>query len=325
MLGEQEVDALGIPFAELWPQSERGRLERLIGSLESVGLGGAGETFERGDQAFEITGSRFQIRSGESGAILVLQDVTQRVAAERELRDTARTLQESLLPPHLPAMPRVELAAEFRPAGGGLEVGGDFYDMFEIAEDQWAIVIGDVCGKGAQAAALTALTRYTVRAAAMYEETAGGVLRVLNQALLRQQEDFTFTTLAYCQLDLRSEPSRLRVAVGGHPLPLLLRADGLAETVGRGGPLLGVLPGAEYADVEIAMQVGDMLVLYTDGLADARAPARLTTERDLLAELQRSRGLSAAQTVAQLEKFALAGSRETPRDDIAVIVAKVTM
>jgi serine phosphatase RsbU (regulator of sigma subunit) len=197
--------------------------------------------------------------------------------------------------------------------------------MFEIAEDQWAIVIGDVCGKGAQAAALTALTRYTVRAAAMYEETAGGVLRVLNQALLRQQEDFTFTTLAYCQLDLRSEPSRLRVAVGGHPLPLLLRADGLAETVGRGGPLLGVLPGAEYADVEIAMQVGDMLVLYTDGLADARAPARLTTERDLLAELQRSRGLSAAQTVAQLEKFALAGSRETPRDDIAVIVAKVTM
>src|SRR6478735_7392854 len=99
-----------------------------------------------------------------------------------ELRATARTLQESLLPPHLPSVRGMELAARFRPAGAGMQVGGDFYDIFETGPGQWGIGLGDVCGKGAEAAALTALTRYTVRAAAMYEKDPHGVLRVLNEA-----------------------------------------------------------------------------------------------------------------------------------------------
>src|SRR4051794_3386453 len=157
-----------------------------------------------------------------------------------ELRDTARTLQESLLPPHLPEVPRLELAARFRPAGAGMQVGGDFYDIFELGTDRWGIAIGDVCGKGAEAAALTALTRYTVRAAAMYEQDGAGVLRVLNEALLRQRSDYRFTTLAICLLDLAGDRPSGRVACGGHPRPMLLRPDGTAQVVGAMGPLLGV-------------------------------------------------------------------------------------
>jgi PAS domain S-box-containing protein len=239
------------------------------------------------------------------------------------LRETARTLQESLLPAHLPAIDGVELAARFRPAGTGLEVGGDFYDIFETAEGQWGLVIGDVCGKGADAAAVTGLTRYTVRAAAMYEHTAAGVLRVLNEALLRQRSDLRFTTLAFCLLDIGSERSTLRAASGGHPRPLLLHRDGAAEALGVDGPLLGVVPDAEFKDIVVPVEPGDALVLYTDGLNDAHAPTRVLEESDLLAELERCRGLAAPEIAQRLEELAVGDSPELARDDIAVVVAKL--
>jgi PAS domain S-box-containing protein len=241
-----------------------------------------------------------------------------------QLRDTARTLQESLLPPHLPAIRGLELAARFRPAGVGMQVGGDFYDIFETGPDQWGIAVGDVCGKGAEAAALTALTRYTVRAAAMYENDAAGVLRVLNEALLRQRGDFRFTTLAYCVVDLGVTPHKLRVASGGHPRPLLLRADGTAQPVGAMGPLLGVVPHAEFSDEELELNDGDALVLYTDGLTDALAPEQMLEEEDVLRTLADCRGAAAGEISARLEHAALAGDpTRMPRDDIALVVARV--
>jgi PAS domain S-box-containing protein len=239
-----------------------------------------------------------------------------------ELRKTARTLQESLLPPQLPAIRRLELGARFRPAGAGMEVGGDFYDIFEAAPDQWAIAIGDVCGKGAEAAALTALTRYTVRTAAMYEDEPRGVLRVLNQALLRQRGDFRFTTLVFCLIDLSAGRPVLRASCGGHPRPLLLRPAGTAEAVGPVGPLLGVLPDAEFHEQQVTLEPDDVLVLYTDGLTDALAPERILDETALLGELAQCGGLGAGEVSQRLERFAL-GERETrvPRDDIALVVA----
>jgi PAS domain S-box-containing protein len=241
-----------------------------------------------------------------------------------ELRATARTLQESLLPPHLPAVGGLELAARFRPAGAGMEVGGDFYDIFEAGPDQWAIALGDVCGKGAEAAALTALTRYTVRAAAMYERGADGVLRVLNEALLRQRTDLRFTTLVYCVLALSEGRAALRVACGGHPRPLLLRADGTTGTVGANGPLLGVLADAHFHEHSAALDAGDALVFYTDGLTDALAPERILSEEDLLVTLAGCRGLSAGEIARRLEDVALGGeSDRAPRDDIALVVAKL--
>ena len=241
-----------------------------------------------------------------------------------ELRDTARTLQESLLPPHLPAAHGLELAARFRPASEGVEVGGDFYDIFETGPQQWTIAVGDVCGKGAEAAALTALTRYTVRAAAMYENEPSGVLRVLNEALLRQRGDYRFTTLALCVVDLAGERPSLHVACGGHPRPLLLRPDGTVQAVGATGPLLGVVPDAEFHVERVALEDDDALVLYTDGLTDALAPQRMLDEDGLLAALADCRGLSAGLIALRLEEAALAGDPgAVPRDDIALVVAKL--
>jgi PAS domain S-box-containing protein len=241
-----------------------------------------------------------------------------------ELRATARTLQESLLPPHLPAVRGLELAARFRPAGAGMQVGGDFYDIFETATDQWAIVIGDVCGKGAEAATLTALTRYTVRAAAMYEREPRGVLRVLNEALLRQRGDYRFTTLAFCMLDLAPERPRLRVACGGHPRPLLLRPDGTTQMVGAVGPLLGVLPDIDFRDEQVDLEEGDVLALYTDGLTDALAPQRILDEDALLAALVDCGAGTAGEVALCLEDLALGSDRtRPPRDDIALVVAKL--
>ena len=240
-----------------------------------------------------------------------------------ELRRTARTLQESLLPPHLPSVRGLELAARFRPAGVGMEVSGDFYDIFEMGDDCWGIAVGDVCGKGAEAAALTALTRYTVRAASMYETNADGVLRVLNEALLRQRGDARFTTLAFCILD--RDRRILKAAVGGHPAPLLLHSDGTAEPVSAGGPLLGVMPHAEFEEEQVALKDGDVIVLYTDGLTDALAPEAILTEADLLACLRDCNGLSAGEISQRLEHAALGGdASRVPRDDIALIVAKLS-
>jgi PAS domain S-box-containing protein len=242
-----------------------------------------------------------------------------------ELRATARTLQESLLPPHLPAARGLELAARFRPAGAGMQVGGDFYDIFETAPDQWAIAVGDVCGKGADAAALTALTRYTVRAAAMYEREPSGVLHVLNQALVRQRSDYRFTTLAICVIDLSGERPSLRAACGGHPRPLLLRPDGTAQLVGAMGPLLGVVAEAKFSDEQVDLEQDDVLVLYTDGLTDAFAPRQVLDENDLLSALTTCRGLGAGEVSQCLEAKALAAEPAgMPRDDIALVVAKLS-
>jgi serine phosphatase RsbU (regulator of sigma subunit) len=205
-----------------------------------------------------------------------------------------------------------------------MQVGGDFYDIFETLPEQWAMAVGDVCGKGAEAAALTALTRYTVRAAAMYEQDPRGVLRVLNQALLRQRSDFRFTTLVFCVVDLSGERPVLRVACGGHPRPLLLRPDGSVQAVGAVGPLLGVVADAEFNDERVELEQDDALVLYTDGLTDALAPFHMLGEEDLLAALADCRGLSAGEISLRLEQVALADQpTAVPRDDIAVVVAKL--
>jgi serine phosphatase RsbU (regulator of sigma subunit)/PAS domain-containing protein len=263
--------------------------------------------------------------------LLLAQELARRAAiaidnsrVHAELRDTARTLQESLLPPHLPAVQGLELAARFRPAGAGMQVGGDFYDIFETAPNQWAIAVGDVCGKGAEAAALTALTRYTVRAAAMYEKAPSGVLRVLNEALLRQRSDYRFTTLAICFIDLSGDRPSVRVACGGHPRPMLLRPDGTAQVVGAMGPLLGVVAEATFEEEDVELEQDDVIVLYTDGVTDALAPTQMLDENDLLSALSECRGLSAGEVAQCLEARALdSGAAIVPRDDIALVVARL--
>ena len=209
----------------------------------------------------------------------------------RQRSAIARTLQESLLPPHLPEIAGLETGALYRAAGEGAEVGGDFYDLFSVAEDEWIAVIGDVCGKGAEAAAVTALARYTIRTAAVRRRSPAAILRWLNDAMLRQDKSGRFCTITCVHLDLAPLTIRATVACGGHPPALLVRArDGAVEEVGRPGTLLGMLPDPTLSDERTELAAGDALILFTDGITEARAPERVLEPADLRATLRGTRG-----------------------------------
>jgi PAS domain S-box-containing protein len=235
----------------------------------------------------------------------------------------ARTLQQSLLPAELPDIPGIEAAARFRPTGEGNEVGGDFYDLFESGAQGWTIVMGDVCGKGPDAAAVTALARYTLRAAAMREGLPSRSLRVLNEALLRQRDDRRFCTVAYAHLEPEQDGIRVGCAIGGHPLPLLLRADGGVEAVGAPGTLLGVLPDPNFEDSQVSLRPGDSLVFYTDGVVEGRGGNGPLDETGLSHLLAACAGEGADAIAARVEEAALVASGGKPRDDIAVLVLRV--
>lgn len=236
-------------------------------------------------------------------------------------RDLARTLQESLLPRELPDIPRVQISGRYRAAAQGQEVGGDFYDVFTIAEGYWGIAIGDVCGKGAEAAALTALVRYTVRALAGRDPAV--VLRLLNDNVLRDPPlvPEQLVTVLFAVATLRGDELILEFATAGHPPPLVLRHDGLAERLRVSGPLVGLTEAPEYESVQVALGPGDLALLYTDGLTDARAPTRILDEHQLVELLERGAGLSGDELTAFLERDVTGG--EDPRDDIAMLVVQL--
>src|SRR5262245_25180482 len=217
------------------------------------------------------SGRRFDARD-----LAVAEDLALRAATavdnarlHRTRSAIAQTLQNSLLPPLLPEIPGVELGAVYRAAGEGYEVGGDFYDVFSTSDGHWFAVIGDVQGKGAEAAAVTALARYTIRAAAVRRRSPAAILRWVSEVMLRREyPDDRFCTIACVHLDLTREPARLTTACGGHPLPLVLRAGGEVQPVGVPGTLLGLVERVELEDRSTDLHPGDTLVLYTDGLTE---------------------------------------------------------
>jgi serine phosphatase RsbU (regulator of sigma subunit) len=237
----------------------------------------------------------------------------------------ARTLQESLLPVELPEIEGIETAARFRPTGEGNEVGGDFYDVFETgARGGWTVVMGDVCGKGPDAAAVTALARYTLRAAAMREQLPSRSLEVLNEALLRQRDDRRFCTVAYAYLEKLDHGARAGISTGGHPLPLLLRRGGNVEPVGAPGTLLGIVPDPDLEDRAVTLEPGDALVFYTDGVIESRARSNGVLDERRLAELVSTcAGQGADAIAATIEEAAVLSQEGSPKDDIAVLVLRV--
>ena len=236
----------------------------------------------------------------------------------------ARTLQQSLLPVELPDIPGIETAARFRPTGEGNEVGGDFYDVFETGNRGWTVVMGDVCGKGPDAAAVTALARYTLRAAAMRERLPSRSLAVLNEALLRQRDDRRFCTVAYAYLEKLDHGARAGISTGGHPLPLLLRADGSVEFVGAPGTLLGIVPDPNLDDHPVTLEPGDSLIFYTDGVIESRADSNGVLDERRLAELVATcAGLGPDAIAARIEDAAVMSQNGRPKDDIAVLVLHV--
>ncbi|MFF8596292.1 PP2C family protein-serine/threonine phosphatase [Streptomyces sp. NPDC015220] len=221
------------------------------------------------------------------------------VAAERERRTDAerlaRTLQRTLLPPTLPYVPGLHAAAAYHTASLD-EVGGDFYDLFPLDGDRWGFFLGDVCGKGAEAAALTSLTRYTLRAAAIYDPDPCAALRNLDTVLKGEYQGDTprFCTAVFGVLQPAPDGSfSVTLAGGGHPPALAIRADGSVESVATtGGQLIGMLPDPQFVEVTTRLAPGDVLLLYTDGLIEAH-----TAEGGMLGEdgLARHLSLHAAQ------------------------------
>ena len=197
----------------------------------------------------------------------------QEAELERErLQRLVTTLQRSLLPPALPEVPGLEAAAHYRIASLD-QVGGDFYDLFPLSQDRWGLFLGDVCGKGAHAAAVTSLIRYTLRAAAVYDPDPAAVLSTLNTALRQEylRDDRDFCTAIFGMLAPRDDCFILTLANGGHPAPLLIRANGTAGyQAAPGSTLIGVFDDAAYTATTIRLSPGDTLLLYTDGLTDAR-------------------------------------------------------
>jgi sigma-B regulation protein RsbU (phosphoserine phosphatase) len=244
--------------------------------------------------------------------------------SEARARSLARTLQDSLLPPDLPRVPGMDLGAVYRPAGRGDEVGGDFYDVFSTAPDDWMVVIGDVVGKGVAAATLTSLVRYTLRAVAMRVRHPRTVLTALNDALLEQHAE-RVCTVALVRVRLAvGEPARITVCLGGHPRPLAVRRDGDPQPVGRFGTVLGALPSPRLYETTTTLEPGDALVLYTDGVVDGRHDGRYFGEERLVALVGALRGREAAAVAEEIAAAAVDHQRGTPADDIAVVVVRHT-
>jgi serine phosphatase RsbU (regulator of sigma subunit) len=235
----------------------------------------------------------------------------------------ASVLQHSLLPRSLPTINGFEASSRFLAAGEAYEVGGDFYDVFRSGSGTWTAVIGDVCGKGPEAASLTALARYTIRTASSHDSSPSDVLRTLHESISSEHADLRFCTAALARIQTPSKgdgEARLTVALGGHPLPMILRRDGRVDPVGEPGTLLGALPSPVLADADATLEVGDALILYTDGVLDVGDRRESDDPGWLTEQLAKAAGKSADEIAEGLAQAAVQRHGGEPRDDIAILV-----
>src|SRR5579875_412079 len=238
-----------------------------------------------------------------------------RERAREQSEETSRTLQESILPATLPTIPGCELAVRFVPSAG--PVSGDFYDAFRVAPDTWALVIGDVCGKGAPAAAATAMARWTLRSALGQGAMPAEALRLLNDVMLGHSENHRFVTALCLTVALGPDRAVVEMACAGHPPAILVPAAGDPYPVAAHGDLLGVFAPIRLEPAELELQPGESLVVYTDGVTDQGAEARRSPDDVLRDQV----GHGAEQLASTLEKLA-----QRPvgrhRDDVAIMAIR---
>ena len=237
--------------------------------------------------------------------------------AEQKSAALARTLQQTLIPPVAPSIPGLEVAAVYRPAGVGDEVGGDFYDVFQIDDDDWIVVVGDVQGKGAAAAVVTSLVRHTVRAAAVLEQDPTEILDTVNTVLLRSHSE-RFCTLGVMRIMRVDRTWRAVIGIGGHTQPILCRRGHVPAQVGEPGMLIGVWESAETTNSVILLEPGDVIVMYTDGVTEGRAGREFFGESRLLALVEVNRGDTDTLVNTILDE-AVAFQNGVTRDDIVVL------
>ncbi|HVT70665.1 MAG TPA: GAF domain-containing SpoIIE family protein phosphatase, partial [Trebonia sp.] len=240
----------------------------------------------------------------------------------RQRSQVAEALQASLMPARLPSVPGLEFAAAYIGATQFQEISGDFYDVFK-ARDDWAIAVGDVCGKGQDAAAMTAAARHAIRALAHVHETPADVLAATNDVLVAEdyQERFVTAVLAF----IRQRGRRVEVCLGGcgHPGPAVVRADGRVEILeGRGLPL-GLFGDIHPGRLELELHAGDALFFYTDGVTEARSADQGFFEDRLVDALAAVAGRSAAEIVHAVQELVTSFSSGELKDDVTILAVRV--
>lgn len=288
--------------------------DRLVGVLD------VGTTARRQFSQEDITLLRIA-----AGRIATAVDVARTHAQQHEI---ALTLQASLLPARLPTIEGIDIAARYWAAGQGIEVGGDFYDAFALPEPAtWGIAIGDVCGKGAAAAAVMGVTRSTLRAASRHQRSPRAALTWLNEALHDGERPETYCSTYYARVEGERGRFAVTAASAGHPYPVIVRADLTAEFLGRPGSLLGLGGVVELEEVTTGLLPGDTMVLYTDGVTDVSPPADIDDDllQDLAVEAVRTGGGGGAERIADLlgEALFLRCPAAQRTDDIALVVLQV--
>lgn len=322
-------------LGETGPEAITTRLRETLQTETQVAIGSppmdgvAVPLTARGQKLGTLAVGRHRHQRHDSDEIAVLVDVARRAAlaienarVHDERRKVAQTLQHSLLPPVLPVVDGIEFAAQYVPAGGDLEVGGDFYDVLPLSDGRWLVVIGDVSGKGVQAATVTGLVRDVLRVLVSDSGNLSGALARLNEALL-DRGGGRYCTLALAAIGQRDDGLLdISLHLAGHDRPVLVRADGHSCYVGTGGTALGLLDSIAAPRTELTLRPGDALVFYTDGVTERRRGRELFGAdrlRDAAASLA---GYPAAVMAARLRTAVIGFSVEPPRDDIAVLIIR---
>ncbi|MFF1276477.1 SpoIIE family protein phosphatase [Streptomyces marokkonensis] len=236
----------------------------------------------------------------------------------------SQSLQRSLLPPELPAIEGVEVEVIYRAAGEGNEVGGDFYDLFPISDGAYGFAIGDVCGTGPNAAAVTGLARHALRLLAREGLSGPAVLERLNSAILDEGARSRFLTLLYGEMRPQEDGSaELKVVCAGHPLPLRLRQDGTVEPAAEPQPLLGVLEDLDLYEQTVTLDPGDVLLCVTDGVTERREGPRMLGDDGLAEVLTTCTGLTAGAVAARIMRAVERFATDAPSDDMAILAMRV--
>jgi serine phosphatase RsbU (regulator of sigma subunit) len=234
---------------------------------------------------------------------------------------TAHILQQSLLPPELPDIPGVELAARYVPAEG--EIGGDFYDVIYVGSGRWLLAIGDVCGKGPEAAIFTSMVRYTLRAAASEAQSPSAMLRMVNSTIIRQVPKFQFCTLACAVLVFNEETPCLTISLAGHPQPLIIGSAGEVKSFGREGTLLGGFKDPTFSDESVLLQPGEVVMFFTDGALDRYDTGTRGLEEHLAQVGAAKEDLDAHELAKSLEEFVVSRRPARWADDLAILALRV--
>src|SRR4051794_2918035 len=316
MLEQAAVDAehlelirqLQLCSAMIVPMVARGRT---LGAVTFVGAE-SGRTYDEADLALAEELARRAAMAVDNARLYT------------ELSGIADTLQAELLPTEIPGIPGIDVAVRYRAAGELNRVGGDFYDVFGRGPNEWVVVIGDVSGKGAPAAAVTALARYTLRTAGARAIAPSVALDSLNEALLERRRDQEFCSVALAFVTLDGSGLNITLSLGGHPPALIKRASGKVGHAGTPGMLMGFAHNPPLFDVDVRLDPGDTLLLYTDGVPDAAhdgdrfGDARLEA---LVGELNPA--LHASELAETIETTAVAQANYQPQDDMALVPVQV--